>query len=69
MHSYVQCGTRVVAWDDIAAWSFTLEQTGFLEWLVANAELDAAYSSMVTTDLLIRPIGGTVIYPLTRRHD
>lgn len=63
-HCYVQCGTTVFAWDDIAAWSYTLEQSGLLKWLMAHDDLDAAHSSMVTTDLLIRPIGGTIINQL-----
>lgn len=64
VHCYVQCDTTVFSWDDIAAWSYTLEQTGLLKWLMAHDELDAVYSSLVTTDLLIRPIGGAVINQL-----
>lgn len=63
-HCYMQCGTVVFSWDNIATWTYTLEQAGLLKWLMAHGALDAAYSSMVTTDLLIPPIGGTVINEL-----
>lgn len=63
-HCYMQCGTTVFSWDDIAAWCYTLEDSGLLKWLMAHDDLDAMYSNLVTTDLLMRPIGGTVINEL-----
>lgn len=63
-HCYVQCDTTVFSWDDITAWSYTLEQSGLLKWLMNYDELDAMYSNLVTTDLSIRPIGGIVINEL-----
>jgi hypothetical protein len=56
----------VISWDAIASWCTTLDDIGLLKWLISDAELNAIHSLMVTTDLLVPPIGGTIINELQK---
>ncbi|KAL6712375.1 WD repeat-containing protein jip5 [Coniothyrium glycines] len=57
---FLKCGNMEAAWDDFAVWCYTLDDSGILQWLLANQDLDRKYFGGNPEDLVL-PQGAAVV--------
>ncbi|KAF2874068.1 heterokaryon incompatibility protein-domain-containing protein [Massariosphaeria phaeospora] len=61
---FVRCGRATIAWEDFAAWTFTLIHSGLSQWLATETDLDLLHGSQADVQGLKSPIGASTMYAL-----